>query len=258
MKILKTLWASLPQLSIIYVLISLSKLYVYFNSFNVPIKYFMSISELGLLVMDDIFIMFMVFALLFLIGFRLRMPNKLFIKVDESVQVSSISKYISETIKFTFSSWQVFIVALLFFGPLISAPIFFVLSPKSEMYFILGWSMLGLEAIIIIGGLFLMRTDYRISFDGMFLFLAIGFAILFFWLHVGEEISKVKNGMYSGTKIYTSDSTFSSDKNSYFIGQTSRYVFFYRAVEETTTIISIDEVKRIDLKENDVDRKSYE
>lgn len=62
----------------------------------------------------------------------------------------------------------------------------------------------------------------------------------------GEELESVEKGKYKGTTIITSDTKYVSDDSSYYIGQTSGYIFFYNK-DKHTTIIPISDVKKLEM-----------
>src|SRR6186713_2761629 len=53
---LQKFWNSIPQLSIAIIILAIIKMTLYYYNFDVPIKYFIGISELGLLIADDLLI----------------------------------------------------------------------------------------------------------------------------------------------------------------------------------------------------------
>ena len=65
---LKKIWPSLPHLSLCIIILALLKNFLYYFNFNVPIKYFIGLSELGLLVSGDLLILVPLFLLMYLIS----------------------------------------------------------------------------------------------------------------------------------------------------------------------------------------------
>ena len=62
------------------------------------------------------------------------------------------------------------------------------------------------------------------------------------------EINNVDKGKYLGTKVVTSDSTYTSDSFHFFIGKTENYFFIFNSREKEVTVIPNNEVKKFILK----------
>ena len=62
------------------------------------------------------------------------------------------------------------------------------------------------------------------------------------------DVKNTKHFQYYGTKIITSDSTYTSDSLHYYIGKTENYVFIYNTPDKSATIIPSSEVRKMILK----------
>ena len=66
-------------------------------------------------------------------------------------------------------------------------------------------------------------------------------------LFAGNDVARARKGYYTGTKIYTKDSTYTSDSLHFYIGKTQNYYFFHNR-GSTNLIIPEREVLKFDLK----------
>lgn len=219
------------EASILIIILSLAKQFLYFNRFNVPINYFFSFSEIWLLLTDDMF--FLIFILvLFLMGFSVLkkqensgiVPNGLKLSKGEKI-VDIIFKSIM-LLLISFSIIRIFTVPiyttkinLSIVVSLIVCISFIFWWPKQKYFNSTGLVLLGLIMILSIVGL---RTSFKID--------------------------SVVNGKYKGTIIKTADTTYFSNDTSFFIGKTERYFFIYNVKDESTDIIPSELVIKVKLR----------
>ena len=127
------------------------------------------------------------------------------------------------------------------------APIIFLFQPISFGYKLLfGTILLGeLFFAMFISKYEMLET--LITSAGMKLTLFLTVFFIMFIAQTSMEIESVEKGEYKGTKIVTSDSTYTSTDSAFYIGQTTNYVFFYYKKDKHTTIIPTREIKKLEL-----------
>jgi len=76
------------------------------------------------------------------------------------------------------------------------------------------------------------------------------FSILFFAVinnFAYFDAQKAEKGIYTGTKIYTKDSTYVSDSTHFYIGKTTNYYFIYNKDKKSTLVLPEREVSKFEL-----------
>lgn len=245
----------IPQLSLLVIIISLIKTLLYYNNFNIPIKYFLGISELGLLVADDLLILVPIFVI-FYIGYykldsigiqRSSTNNKTIIdkNVSAKPKYSKLRRIISKSFDY------------LTYGILILVAVFMVILPIYIFFTTTSYPIKLLTAafIIVIGYFILFAFKHKelqnlLTNEGASISLLLMLFIISFVLRISNEINEVENGRYTGTRIVTKDSTYISDSNSFYIGQTSKYVFIFSKNDSFSTILPVEKIDKIILKTN--------
>ncbi len=229
--IIKVASGSLPLLTVILVALGLSKQAMYYSNFNVPIKYFLGISELSLIISVDLLVAFAtVFGTVIYIfinreGFQKASPKSLFF----------FSK-IFPVLAFLFTLGGTFIAAKTVATRLIWCC--FLLGSFSYLFFTAYKSQIQK----------LLNLDNRM----IVLIASVSISTLcLIMLKTGFDLIRVEKGLYNGTKIYTTDSIYTSTGNSYFIGKTENYIFIYNKKDSTTSIIPSELVTKMVLKVKD-------
>jgi uncharacterized integral membrane protein len=221
----KKLTDSIPLFSAAVIILSLIKNFIFFNRYDISIKFYMGISELPLLIAEDllfiipIFFVMVWFDKIMIVRFKANQDQQAFFVYPRTIIA--------------------FIVCL--------APVY---------YFVLKLSYVSLivESILIIVLLFnviiiTMRKKVLPFLKNKHmgpLFFATIFMLLFMF-YTTIQITAIDGGKYTGTKIITKDSTYTSTDSSYFIGQTSNYLFFYNKKDKHSTIIPASEVLKTEL-----------
>ena len=234
--LLKKITELLPLFTAVVIVLGLIKNIVYFDRYLIPIKYYMTISELPILIAGDLFLLipFMLY-LLFMIYASATVHKNLNPKLIElEVKKPKIKKLLDGIGILVI----LFVIASLFYH-------FFSASTYAEI-------MVHLSSVIllIIGVLYLVFADRLKPYltKGGDKIILIACIILFlFTKDIASEIEGVDNGKYKGTKIVTKDSTYISTDTAYFIGQTSNYIFFYNKKDKHSSIIPTSEVIKLEL-----------
>jgi hypothetical protein len=222
---LKTISSYFPIISLTVIMLGLLRQLIYYSNFEVPIKYFLGLSELGLIISDDLLytICLMIFYWIITL-FQKEKPNEGFNKEH------SILERFSLRIKIVGIIFLIIIFVGSFFTSLYSDKIVFAI-----------------PVITIIS----KRDNYKLlgSFITLPLLKGLLFGLAFFILMTAFTIKAVEGGRYKNTLIKTDDSTYVSTDDSYFIGKTEKYVFIFNKKDSTSIIISSDKIKKIVLRE---------
>lgn len=245
---LKKLWSSLPQISLMIIILALLKNFLYYFNFGVPIKYFIGLSELGLLVADDLFILVPVVFIIYLITSESGETKSKRTNITEEKGIKSLPiERKKGKIRKVLDLVMPYVVAGIFISALGIGPFIIIFKAPSFSDKLLGFLFLAAAIFFL---LFIFRhekLETLITSDGMSLSLFLMMFFILFIIRTSGEISSVEKGEYVGTKIVTSDSTYTSTDSTYYIGQTSNYVFFYNKKDNHTTIIPSSEVKKLEL-----------
>ncbi len=222
----------LPLFTIIVIVLGVMKQILYYKNYNLPIKYFLGLSELGLIISEDLLLIvpLMLVGVITIRFFATKEPQQ---KIHKSRK--KISSGIFEKLFFLFGlAYSVFV--FLYFN---------------------SYSMKLFGASLFLGTLclvpFTFSRDFRcqlfpkvndqaafISFIGLTIFMTFRTAF---------EIRAVDvNHKYTGTIIKTVDSIYISNDSSYFIGKTDKYIFIYNKKKEATSIIPSDKITNIFMK----------
>lgn len=218
---------NIPLISIAIIILGLIKEFIYYGRFNVPIKYFLNISELGLIISDNLLLLSPAIILL-AIGLRTHTQN---IELTEEQQ-----KQEKKDVIFRIIFWTILFIIIAFFG-------FYFKEYYLQVIMICGLIFISL---IIIPIFFIdINSPLQKTFINVFAIISLILIIIF----IGSlETYTVDKGKYSGTQIYTRDTTYTSSDTSYFIGKTEKYIFIYNKFDTTTLIIPSESVTKIVMK----------
>ncbi len=150
--------------------------------------------------------------------------------------------------------WRVniaeFLTIFLLFGSII---LIFVIK-KIDIYFIYVIIFAGLQTLyvfFIFEYALFYKEKFNLSLNKKLFHFIFFIIILFAWLlnTIYIDVSLTFKGKYLGTKIFTKDSIYISDKSSFFIGKTEKF-YFIRNRRSSTLVIPEKEVIKFDLKIN--------
>ena len=245
---MKKILLSLPQLSLFVVILALLKLFLYYNNFNVPIQYFIGLSELALQISEDLFILIpVIFFMYFIIG------PPLSGKINEPLNIEIVkpvtNKLAKRPILKLLDKIILYIPIGFFICVFVGIPLYRLYNYNSYSYS----DRIKCVSVLMVDAYFFILIKQYEKLEKLITPKLISqsfliFIFLFmFMINITVEIDRVEEGKYKGTKIITTDSTYTSTDSTFFVGQTSTYVFFYNRVDKHTTIIPTTEVKKIDL-----------
>lgn len=228
----KTVLGILPQFSILILLLSLVNQIIYYKRFALPIKYFTGFSELGLLVSDDLFLT--VLGLFFLIYYGYQYYSD--ISVPKSKTKEKKASDINPILIFS-------ILVIIIFSLFISQSYVKDYSLKLLLWFFIFFFF---AAVIFHLWLTLERT---ILGDRLALIVGVTSLTIASLLAVtGFNIERVEDGKYDGTIIKTEDSSYVSNRESFFIGKSEKYVFIYNTKDTSTLVIPTESIKQMRIK----------
>lgn len=241
---LKKIISYLPILSILISISSYLKNSIYYYSFNVSFKYYISLSELGILIFHDL--LFWVPACLIsstIILFGL----KQFRKLPQRTYTTDKPKYLFDRYSDFFGFLLLVIVGFIF-------ALFVNVDKGIGPEFPFWERMLNYSFLLI----FLMAgyttnyikkdEKYPLTYQ-IIPILTILFLIFNFFAVISTDIRDTQFGKFKGTIIQTADSSYISNDSSYFIGKTEKYVFIHNNHDTTNWIIPSESIKRILIKE---------
>ena len=236
----KKIGSYIPQLTVIVIIVSIMKQLAYYYAFNLPIKYFLGISELGLLIADDLVLtvpMMIIYTLLIVTLTRLRYK-----KHKRAIAIASQQK------KNNLIIWKSIFFSLMF----ICAMLYVIHLQKGERTFYNNLIFCGffISTFSIIGYIiFEEKLDFVLakSINAQLVYIfALAMALEF--IRTGVEIRDVKKGAYNGTVITINNIPDTSNPSHYFIGKTATFVFIHNSKYASNTIIPIEKIDKIELK----------
>lgn len=270
---LKQISSLIPIFSVIIIILGISSQLLYYSNFNLPIKYFIGLSELGLVVADDLLtiipisiiylgIVFFIQWVFFTVAYKFgaRRINNLIKKLVASNDYNEITKeryqkyydaLIAKSNTFSFYPKDLktnkVIFLMLIFGLLGTSMTSYLETENNYSKTFLIGNLLITTFLVpaLLTNSFkteLFSTCNRIQ-GLMYIYVLTYFVLMF----TGTEIKKLGKGKYNGTKIITADTTYISTLNNYFIGKTEKYVFIFNVKEKSTTIIPTESVSKMEI-----------
>lgn len=220
---------SLKELSIGIIILGLARQLLYYKNFGLPIKYFLGVSELWLVISDDlIFIAPFIFFMLFL--------NH---KMKDTVETNILIK----------STLTDKIVIGVYIGIGITLLVAFFLTSSYQEKLILGLA----NVIFIISFIAPFLPGYfNITLKQYFPFFSISLFICMIIFMGILDIRRVEHGRYTGTIVTTEEKKYISNDSVYFIGKTDKYVFIHYKLKKSNIIIPIDLVTEMEIKTNGI------
>jgi uncharacterized membrane protein len=242
---LKRLGELLASISVMILVVGLIQQTLYYFRFNLPIKYFIGLSEIGLIISDDLISISLIFGcfLLMVILFANKTVSwehekahfEASIKAEEALANKKEwkrNRILTNVTFIIFSCVSVFLWAF------------------SKSYFNkcfgLFFTILVLDLLVLEYGKKLIYQN--LSRSSMFAVFIASIFIAAMIAKTGLQVMQVEKGKYVGTKIFTGDSTYVSDSAHYFIGKTEKFVFIYNVSDSSTDILPADKVEKIQLK----------
>lgn len=227
---LKWVKDSLKELSIAILILGLLKLIVYYNNFNVPIKYFLGLSELWLVISDDLLFAAPTIFLTFYASHKI-------VDIPTNKERMGFSK------KDLFE--KVFLIIFIIIGLFLVARLFF-----TKTYYETSINLLTLFLFAFMFIAIFNETFFSVSLKKYFPIFSISLIIFLVLLRGVLDIRSVEHGRYNGTRIVTEKKTYISNDSAYFIGKTEKYIFIYNKPSKSTLILPMDLVIELEIRKN--------
>lgn len=248
-------WKLFTQISSFIIFMGFIKIVVFYKAFGIPAQYFTNVSELGILVSDNLIYITLLLAIA-IIGAELKLYYESINKEDDfqnneidEIAMKSIEE--KKKIKNNLSKKRrKYIIIACIILPLLI--LVYSIFKNSFEYYVLFFSVF-IACITVI--FLLCFTDFSYKHIGSTESLKITMLFPFTLALMGtitvNEIKQIKKGKYKGTIINLNDSTNIITSDSVvFVGKTENYVFFYNLNSKTSEIYPTSEVKKIILKQN--------
>ena len=204
----------LPFLSVCIIISGLLYQMVYYNHFEVEIQYYISVSELFLVLCNKIAFMFYIPLLAVAMVY----------------------------VKFELSTKTVY--ATVIFGIIVMLILIFV--NPSDIFIIVAIGLLTIALIYpsivkFFDSGFSNTADINAFHKFFYVISTIIYFILIVILQATRDINNTEKGNYIGTTIVTKDSTYISTENHYFIGKTANYYFILNKEKDNSSILVLPE-----------------
>lgn len=243
---IKKIGEYIATFSLLIIVLGIIKQMLYYMRFNLPVKYFINLSEIGLLISDDLLL---VGTFISLISIGLLINPKKMSWVEQSVYIDKIEDQYKnldlntkrKVKRLTF--FQVITYVILGIS-------FFLIWGLGNDYITKMFGIVGLIASILSFILeFYKKLIYKhLSQSNFFAISILSFFLMFIVAKTGYDVEKVEKGKFTGTTVVTNDTTFVSTSLSYFIGKTEKYLFIYNTKDSSTEILPAESIKEIRLK----------
>ena len=247
-KTLKEYIPLLSLLSIFLIALGLIRQVIYYTYFGIEIQFYVTVPELILVLSNSVILIFGVIITTFFVTKKIEKNfESLAEKHLKEIEQKSKGEQ-SKVFKVLFRRLHIYLTIIVVMGvTLIILAIVAHVNYKLIVFVVAAYFTLLLplirferkirenNAVGVLNKNF-FQLAYNIAF---FLFLLICLTAL--------DCIGTEKGQYVGTKIYTKDSTYVSDKNHFYIGKTQNYYFIYNK-DNSTLVIPEREVTKFELK----------
>lgn len=244
MERIKNLASLTPYITGFFLLLGILKQLFYYSLFDIPIRYFLEVSEVLMLFTEDILYVSALILTILIFGATssLVKPKSENIKQSAEPQSENIKQSDAKA-NFKFAMVMTsFLVAMFILMIIVS-------SSRYERY----WGYLGIAISVLVGATMVIHEIFFKRSESLYApKLGIGITLfLLFILYTGrrlfDEAKSIEQGKYYGTIIVTKDSTYVVDSVNLFVGRTNNYSFMWNKITNTSTIIPNSEVSRMTL-----------
>lgn len=235
----------LKESVILVILYGLLRQIIYYTSFKVPIKYFLSLTDLWFALINEIFLIGPL-IIVFIWGYNSSINNN-----NKSHQMEPNPSRDTELNTQPLTKIKIFklrkvelvlYASILLFGILCIYYSIISTNYATRFLFILT-SLLAFLQVLLFKTL--SRSPISEHIYTHFCLVMTLFMIAFVTNH---DVSRVKRGLYSGTKIITKDSIYNTSVNVIFLGMTERYAIIHNLKDTSNVIIPLDAIQKIEMK----------
>ena len=231
---------SLPMMSVFLIIIGYIKTYLFYNTFQIDITNYISITDLPFIIPPD---------LIFLIPIIIFMSVPLAYIYKSGENINLIGKEETEkNITFTKKEVKFFYFVSLLLGIMFIISIYKIIttddSTERLAYF---FNIAAVSASIWFFKLTIVSTNNNNPSKKMWVILAIALILLMPSLRLISNSRRVKMGYYNGTMAITKTDTIRTSKNFIYVGSTSSHAFFYDKIHKSHTIIPNSEIIKLEI-----------
>lgn len=216
----------IPILGALIIILGIIKLLIFYNCFDLPIKYFVGLTEITIIIAEDILLFILIYFILLsveiLIKDNIKKEFTLFSSKDKANLILSIFVLVVN-------------VGLLIWN----------LQEKEYYRQIVNSAYTYIFLFITIRQTKFIKEYLEMNKEFSFFLLFLALTLLHVTITTSKELKLVINGKYDGTKIVTNDTTYISSKSCYYIGQTDKYLFMYQPPKRCI-ILPTSTIKQID------------
>lgn len=233
---IKSLGITIAHITIVIIILGFIYQIIYYGFYKIPIKYFISVSEFGLLVSDEILRIIPFFVLSF--GYHIFGKY-----VSEKYQRLKSFEENERHKKNTIAIFQLGNIGIII---TLSLTLLFTSNEISRTK-VLGFGMMYIPVAIII--FYTKAIVNNFSFYQYFLLFGLFYFIGNIIINTSNDVYYTNNGKYNGTFIHLKDDRcYTSNDTTFFIGKTDKYVFFHNKKDTSNIIIPTDDIKTFILK----------
>ena len=247
--ILGSLSLTLTNVSVLIILFGVIRETMYYNSFNIPIRYFMELSEMGLVTLDYLPILLLVIGITAF--FSLLINTNFQHSTDKLINRTKgvLRKKILLFFKKQFSQIRTIVISLIGFFMSVDIAMLiihnFTITLNAKLMLFLAMTLI-IPIFVFAFHQGLKRTNVNVILNIFFVLILLYFSTY----KTLRDISNSNSGKYTGTRIYTDDTVYVSNDSSFYIGKTAKYVFIHDVIKSVNAIIPTEKIKKIILVEN--------
>lgn len=254
----KKIGGYIPIITIIIILLSALHQIVYYNYFEVPITYFLSFSDLGFLISNDLIqigllliFYYSYIRYLHIVNAKKELEktnNKKISETNNKGESKSKYEFLKPIKNYKHTSKSLFVILYIAWLLPIILLYFFASNPVFKKASLL----LGLIAIFhafyydITLRWFLISRSY--SYKTVITSLIIAGCLSLYSLIIANDIVNTTKNYTIGTIVKTRDTTYTSNDSLIFLGKSNNYVFFYNTKDTTSLIVPLDDLISIKYK----------
>lgn len=244
--VLKSLGETIAPITAIIIVLGFIKNGLYYTYFNVPIKYFIGLSEIGMFISDDILKVIFAIAsgqIFNLIGSLFSEDKPAVEEAKKEETAETIAKRKKRQGIYKVIGWiAVFattIFCIIYFDGYIG---------KIYVYTII-FGALVMYKVVENRNYFITRGYHYYHIIGIYLAIFMCMEII---TSSATDIKKTSKGKYNGTIIITEKGSDTSSSKRYFIGKTDKYYIIYNTLDSSADIIPSESVKGFHLKQHEI------
>lgn len=227
---------SIPIITIGLIVIGVLKQVIFYENFNVPINYFISLSEIGIIFSYDLVIIGGIFLCVIFSGIL-----EFDVQLENEKQLEDNAEKGEKKARNVFAIVFLTLAVIAFFGMMVASMLkapysIKIIGSTCIVFFTLCYKYFDITS---------RSVKFIKILSVPFLLISMTASIL---IYTAFQIISIENGKYIGTQIIINDATkYISSDSTFYIGKTADYIFFYNKNDKHTTVIPTSEVKKLEL-----------